>query len=109
MATIKNPVLSTLYQCDQQLFISYFCKNKAKPEMQCNGKCFWSENGGSESNEAALTLLKLLQAETVWCPLQSICVHAISLFVSEPLAHQSYYSDNYRFSFIQQCFHPPVC
>lgn len=77
--------------------------------MQCNGKCFWSENGGSESNEAALTLLKLLQAETVWCPLQSICVLAISLFVSEPLAHQSHYSDSYSFSFIQQCFHPPVC
>lgn len=35
----KNSALYVLYELDTPTFVSWFCENKARPQLKCNGTC----------------------------------------------------------------------
>ncbi len=60
---VKNTALLSLYELNQDLFISILCENKSKPNLKCNGKCQLSKISSEQQQEQAAKVLNQLQAD----------------------------------------------
>lgn len=87
-------------------FIERFCENKARPELQCNGKCELSKMLLQETDtEKPPINLDFLKNETV--------LFLASIFKVDFFERSTgnfiglYYTNLYRFSFMERVIHPP--
>lgn len=60
---VKNTVLFSIYNYNIDLFVTMFCENKERPELQCNGKCYLSKMQKEQDKNDAANTLSQLQAE----------------------------------------------
>lgn len=63
---MKNPVLFAIYDFDHSLFITLFCENKNKPQLNCDGNCFLAKIQLEEQEQDAALTLKQLQNDTAF-------------------------------------------
>jgi len=56
------------YVLDMGSFIEQLCKNKDKPEMQCNGKCYLTKMAADNSEEKNNTFPDINWEQLVYCP-----------------------------------------
>lgn len=84
------------------------CINKAKPEMQCKGKCYLSKKlKETEEKKDDNTSVQLKQ----WVETAPFLVSKISLlshFNTETPLPLAQVSDAYTFDFSRKIFHPPT-
>lgn len=59
----KNTALLSLYEINQELFVSLLCENKSRPSLHCEGKCQLSKIAKEQQKEKAEKVLSQLQAE----------------------------------------------
>jgi len=64
---MKTNMLYVIYEYDTKLFIELFCENKAKPQLNCDGKCRLAKMLKERQEENATKVLKQLQAEVSIC------------------------------------------
>jgi len=63
---VKNSALYFVYSYDSNLFISWFCENKDRPQIKCNGHCKLSKMAQEERNEDAGRVLEKVQSEVLF-------------------------------------------
>ncbi|MCO5258773.1 MAG: hypothetical protein M9916_01395 [Crocinitomicaceae bacterium] len=62
---VKNTVVSSIYNCNKDLFVTLFCENQDNPEMHCDGKCAISKMEKEKHDEETNNTLKKLQIEII--------------------------------------------
>ncbi len=60
---VKNTALLSLYELNQDLFVTMLCENKAKPALKCNGKCQLSRIAAEQKQDNAAQVLNSLQTD----------------------------------------------
>jgi len=101
------PLLFLNYELNKDLIAANFCENKARPAMQCNGKCHLSKQlakaaetpASSEKNTAKLATVDFVE-------------HFEDFFFEEnkqQVIHQNLFRDD-RFTVfsLHSIFHPPA-
>lgn len=106
---VKNTVITSVYNYDQELFISLFCENTDKPEMHCDGKCAMAKMQKEQKEDDAHKTLSKLQVETI-ALVQAFNFEACySFFTSEESIHLlPTYSNNYSFEYADLTAKPPT-
>ena len=69
---VKNTALLSLYELNQDLFITILCENKSKPSLKCNGKCQLSKISAEQQQEQAAQVLNHLQTDIFFFHEQSL-------------------------------------
>ena len=60
---VKNTALLSLYEFNQDLFVSLLCENKARPSLKCNGHCQLSKISKEQQQNRATQVLNDLQTD----------------------------------------------
>ena len=96
------------YQINKKYIAEVLCKNKDKPEMHCNGKCYLKEqlkkaNDVPENEPLPVPvfsnikeLITLLYEQDPFCLKQKDIGHIMVTYIA-----------NYKFLFDSSIFHPP--
>ena len=94
------------YAFFKDTFIENFCKNKDKPELQCDGKCVLSKMLLQESNEKEAPInLDFLKNET---QLYLDVVSDVKLVTYKvTYSFDTHYINHYRFALIKPVLQPP--
>lgn len=105
---VKNPIIHTVYQYDTNLFISLFCENKERPQLNCDGKCYLAKMQKEENKEEAASMLKQLASEILFydraTPVDVVC--GITQMASENKP-ASFYNRLYTFLYSKYEVKPP--
>lgn len=77
------------YQINKGFITANFCINKAKPKLQCNGKCYLAKKlkKAQENEEKQASLVNSFE--------QNIYLEPLQLFVLQPIAVQDPTIDNH--------------
>ncbi len=68
LSITKNNILYVIYDYDTELFVSMFCENIDRPELECDGKCMLADMQEDQSdNKNIAHVLKQLQTEILYC------------------------------------------
>lgn len=59
----KNSILFALYEFDTGAFVSLFCENKGRPQLNCNGHCKLVQMAKEQDKKDASDSLNNLQQE----------------------------------------------
>lgn len=87
-------------------FIERFCENKARPELQCDGKCELSKMLLQESDSEKVPInLDFLKSGTLVF-LSAICTIDFFQLTTENFDHAQY-TNLYHFTFMDRVIHPP--
>ena len=94
---IKNTALLSLYELNQDLFITILCENKSKPSLKCNGKCQLSKISKEQQQDQAAQVLNHLQSDIFFFHENNISINAKHSFkeivvVYNPLPNNHYQS-----------------
>ena len=87
-------------------FVERFCENKARPELQCNGKCVLSKMLAKKEQEERKPLnFDWLRTETILFldTMDSVSFETFPIYKIKRFLH----SDFYRFHFIKEIIIPP--
>lgn len=105
--SIKSGLMVSFYLADSKSFIEFFCVNKDKPELKCNGKCELSKMAQiNDATSEKPTYFNFLHRE-------------ITLFLYQnnlkiPFENQkankvnSFYLNRYSFLSETNIYHPPA-
>ncbi|MFH6604423.1 hypothetical protein ACEZ3G_13100 [Maribacter algicola] len=87
-------------------FVERFCENKARPELNCDGKCALSQMLMQKAEDERMPInLDWLKNETVLFVTAFFSVLFLQLNTSDPNFLQ--YRNLYDFNFIDRVTHPP--
>ena len=94
---IKNTALLSLYELNQDLFITILCENKSKPSLKCNGKCQLSKISKEQQQDQAAQVLNHLQSDIFFFYENKVSINAKHSFkeivvVYNPLPNNHYQS-----------------
>lgn len=95
-----------LFEQDRSLFTEYFCVNKDRPQLKCNGQCALAKMLKEQENNDVRKFLSQLQYET-------ICIEPATIITVEDLDRAwytksaTYYQNFYDFIYLTALFHPP--
>lgn len=107
IAAMLRPVMPLAnYLINQDYIAEFLCINKDKPELECNGKCYLEKQLKEASEEKEKNLPAIAMEE------YPIGIIDFIIFLSEkPIIETStcdvQYYNNYKFSYLNQIFHPP--
>jgi len=109
---LLKPALPVIdYIVNYEYISTVLCVNKAKPKMQCNGKChLMKELAKSSENEAPISSDKKIASQQ----LEILFLEEIKTFKIAPLYFcktqnaNSYYSNLYFYLNSASVFHPPT-
>ena len=89
------------YQINKGFITANFCINKAKPKLQCNGKCYLAKKlkKAQENEEKQASLVNSFE--------QNIYLEPLQLFVLQPIAVQDPTIDNH-FYYTESQFTSPT-
>jgi hypothetical protein len=102
----SNGLVILHYKLNQKFITEKFCENKAKPKMQCNGKCHIKKtltqlNGSKEkSNSYELEFSQYIIADSFLTPT-----------ISQKTIINNYHSidsQNENIGYLSNIFHPPL-
>ena len=96
------------YQLNKKFIAEKICENRAKPKMQCNGKCHLKKTlkqlaGSAKENDSSATpefsqyVISALQFNSD--------IHSYTIKNRYPLAQ----TRNMRIGYSKSIFHPPLC
>ncbi len=108
LSMVKTPILYTVYEYDKAAFIEWFCENKDRPQLACDGQCKLAEMQREQSEENAFNLLKQLQSETVYVSPVSTPLIDNDQYLVVDKNLPSYYHQLYSFLFISTLVKPPA-
>ena len=107
---LLKPVLPFLeYAVNYDYITKVLCENKAKPELECNGKChLMKELAKASENEKPLSSHKKSMSESEVLFFQKIEENTV--FTSTPtyLAISNFYFDNYAHLLVDTSYRPPT-
>ena len=108
ISIMKNPVLYTIYEYDTNLFITMFCENKDRPQLECEGKCYLSKIQKEQNKKDATNVLKQLQTEIAYYnPIKPIYIIDNKLYFVDRTEQIAYYNKLYSFIFTFHLVKPP--
>lgn len=104
----QNSLLLLMYKFDQQLFVTSFCVNQDKPQMNCNGNCQLGKMAKEEQENEANRVLKQLQQDNLYSPLYApvFLPPTYSLGFKTPPTI-TYWDNQYTYLLLQYHFQPP--
>ncbi len=97
------------YQFNKKYYAEVLCENKAKPKMNCNGKCALSKKLQKQEQEQQKTTGQSSKEkfETAYYLMpQSLC-SLVNRFSIEKLSSSTYLQPQYYNFFIGSIFQPP--
>jgi hypothetical protein len=105
---MKNQVLYFLYAYDNSLFVSWFCENKDRPQLHCNGNCKLKAMNKKADEDAARQVFEKLQIEAWYCnPIVAApVVSEIKAYYIQP-CYSLYYEGMYAYLFSALQDKPP--
>jgi hypothetical protein len=96
------------YQLNKKFISEKFCKNRAKPKMNCNGKCHLKKTlkqlDGSSKEKSSSPILEFSQyliSSLAFIPF----INSYTIKNQYPLAQTS----NMCIGYSKNIFHPPLC
>ena len=95
------------YKINKDYIVSNFCENKAKPKMQCNGKCYLAKKIKSqETQEQKIpSLLKGIEEIVLFCALYKFTFLQIQ-YIETVISNGAYLMKYYKSPFAS-IFQPP--
>ncbi len=106
ISLMKNSMMYALYGVDKEVFVQMFCVNKARPELNCDGKCELSKMLDAKDREKAAQVFLQLQLDI---PFLSTPPHFVfrTLLPAETKKIPTIYHNLYAFDYIKQGTKPP--
>ncbi len=95
------------YLINQDYIAEFLCINKDKPELECNGKCYLSEQLKKVTEEKEKNLPAIAMEEY---PIGIIAFLSFQTTTSAKIVAQANfrYTNNYAFTYLNSVFHPPT-
>lgn len=108
ISAMKNVALLVFYQFDTSGFVKVFCENKARPQLECNGKCKLSQIIQEKQQKEASETLASLQSEVFlfFQPVQPLLKTAIPIQL-QVVEYRLVDTDLNRFPFLDLSGKPP--
>ena len=107
--TLSSHIVLIIFELNKDYVARNLCKNRTKPELQCNGKCFLQrklrETQDSEKNNSQKSAQKNLNFFTVEPP--PTFSLEICLFSNSALELFTYYNSVYFYNNLCSVFRPP--
>lgn len=108
MCMFKNTLLCILYAKNSEMFISIFCENKSRPELNCNGKCKFVKMPREQNDNDAVTMSKQVQIEFMYTnPVLSFIAIITRFSLNISVNKFNFYTDLYSFLYTSMLFRPP--
>ena len=104
---VKNTALLSLYELNQDLFITILCENKLKPALKCNGKCQLSKIALEQQKDQAAKVLSSLQTEIFFFHQQNVITPIRCVSVAANPSYGVTPANHYRFAFFYADDKPP--
>ena len=103
--SLRVSITYIYYNVDTAGFIEALCKNKDKPELQCNGKCHLKKITKA-NNEEKNQPIELIDFKDILLYNQKNYSHHLSghMFQKKPTF---FYLNLYSFKLLESCFRPP--
>lgn len=95
------------YLINHDYIAEFLCINKDKPELECNGKCYLSEQLKKAAEEKEKNLPAIAMEEYPIGIILFTNFHATETVETFSEANFNY-TNNYKFSFQHLVFHPPT-
>lgn len=105
---IKNTALLSLYELNQDLFITILCENKSKPTLKCNGKCQLSKISAEQQQEQAAQVLNHLQADIFFFHEESLISNANKFLTDITLVYNPMPNNHYQSPSFAEDDKPPT-
>lgn len=97
-----------IYDYDTDLFISMFCENTDRPELECDGKCMLADMQDDQGNDKNLAhVLKQLQTEVFYYNTPVSFEFAKEEITLYEKAANSPYLYSYNFLYSKESNEPP--
>ncbi|MCC2548655.1 hypothetical protein LJY25_19560 [Hymenobacter sp. BT175] len=109
LQTFSRELVVLNYQAQKQRITELFCVNKARPAMQCNGKCHLAKQlrkAGSTDGKAPSTSFAKLKLDAV-SPLPRLRFSSHATVPSAPRRFAGFRPGYYAFTPAHGVFHPP--
>jgi len=108
--TLIKGTLFVNYQLNQAEITRKFCENKAKPKLQCNGKCHLAKQlAKQEKQEKSSSETSKFKFEITEITAQINTPIAFAYPISDTQKKPIYgYSETRSDSYLYQTFHPPT-
>lgn len=101
----KNSIAYALYVYNNELFTSLFCENKAKPALQCHGKCEMKKMQGENNSNSKI---KQLFIELLYNQRYSSFFEFEKIKISRKTKKIIYYTYLYHFEYKKNLNKPPI-
>jgi hypothetical protein len=105
LCLMKNSLLYTLYNVNQEVFVELFCINKDRPELHCDGKCELSKI--LKEKEREKTSQVLLQLDHVFINQQVSFTFPAPIIPEQGKKPCPYTQDLYCYTFFLKLSEPP--
>lgn len=105
----KNTIIVTIYHYNPKVFVSWFCHNKSKPEMECNGQCQLYQIAEEQDRDLSSEMLSHLQKEVFFYYEASINYQ--ELFEQKKYGSIQYFNwkkSFYSYLYIERNDKPPI-
>lgn len=102
---MKNSLLLNFYFLNNDSFTEFFCENKDKPDLECNGHCQLSKMADDEDKNEIPSIFQQLKVELVYY------VEEFSFGFPEIIdtpQHHYYYLYFYQSAVLEQQTPPPL-
>jgi hypothetical protein len=108
--TLINFALFINYQLNQLEITRKFCENKAKPKMQCNGKCYLAKQLAKQENQKQTPSDKKdFKVKIIELTAQLIEQIAFDHQIQKSTSSSCYaYSEARSAAHLMEIFHPPT-
>ena len=109
--TLIKVTLFVNYQLNQAEITRKFCENKAKPKLQCNGKCHLAKQLAKQEKQdksSSETSKFKLEITEITAQINTPIAFAYPIVETEKMPIYGY-SETRSDSYLDQTFHPPTC
>lgn len=103
---MKNNILYLVYDYNTDLFVSMFCENKDRPQMNCDGKCQLAKIQKEERKKDAENTLKQLE-HFFYNNAKVLALDSQAINFSEHYSKTPFSPQHYSFSPILRLIKPP--
>ena len=104
----KNSFLFALYKLDTSAFVTLFCENTARPELNCNGHCALAQMSKEQDQKEGASALVHLQEEVFFYYQDSSkIIYKYILNTSKSIKYPIYINKKYTQPYLTKSDKPP--
>mgnify|MGYP006206130183 CR=1 FL=1 len=112
LVSFQQALIIVHFKLNQQNIEQEFCVNKAKPELQCHGKCHLkkelAKSAADEQSPADKKQNSKQEMEVLFYQETPIFYQKMPVVFTDKNVNASY-QNFYALTAIQSTFHPPIC